>query len=107
LEYDDYQYSEEQKEARKGEVLRKYWPKYRTYFIIHDNGHPTFSGWYKESHCRETAFSDAIWYLNMRIVSGLPTKKPYIITVNERKHSKGGKIKDGRKWDIKLEITKR
>lgn len=81
-----------------------YWASYNPHYFLTDNASDIFCSWYTTAHTRKTAFNDAMDYINQRMTSGLPTKKPYILTIEEH-FGNGNKTRVGRKWDIKLEIT--
>ena len=78
-----------------------YWARYKTYFLLTDNRIDIDGSWYSTSHNRLTAFNEAAAYIGYRMASGMPTKTPYVLTIEEIKTNK----KAGRKWEIKLEIA--
>ena len=76
----------------------------KTCFTLTDNRSQVFSGWYANTHSRESAFKKAMWYLELRVISGIPTKKPYILHIQEDSKRPG---EPKRQWDIKLEIVRK
>jgi hypothetical protein len=76
--------------------------KNKRHYLMTDNRVDIYGGWYAEYDTRKEAFQGALFYLQIRLTSGIPTRKPYILTIEEI-YNNG--CKKGRKWDIKLEIA--
>jgi len=80
------------------------WVKNKTSFTLYDNRSRVFSGWYANTHSRKSAFKMAIEYLRYRVMSGNPTKKPYILYIQEDPNQYGKTPK--RQWEIRIEIVR-
>jgi hypothetical protein len=49
-------------------------------YLMTDNRVDIYGTWYAEYDTRKEAFQGALWYLQLRLTSGIPTRKPYILT---------------------------
>jgi hypothetical protein len=72
------------------------------YYFMTDNRMDIYGGWYAEYNTRKEAFKGAVGYLEMRLVSGIPTRSPYVLKIREL--YKNDFKKRGRVWEVRLEI---
>lgn len=97
---------------KKNGSTRHWRDRFKSQYIVHDNGSAYFSGWYNVCHCRERAFERVVEHLNERVKSGIPTKKPYILYVKEtgrllNKNRVYEGPNDKRVWEVTTTIVRK
>ena len=74
------------------------------YYLLTDNRVDIYGSWYAEYKTRKEAFEGAVYYLELRLKSGIPTRKPYVLKIEEMYNKCNHKNNIGRVWEVRLEI---